>query len=220
MGVRAGQGFGQNKPKRMPCPECSKRGVTGWAAGPTGISRYCQYCQASWGEAGWDLALRRQGGPEPLTPDARIRDLFGRYWDLAFREGKTGVNQAEAANALLHSLEQELARAAGGLAHPAQALQWRARALAQAQSETMPPMSAAGARQWWFEKGVFAVTPRPVQPVDAVQCWIAATIEGISVRDQQAAGAADPAELSYRWFFEGVDAAIGARSWLPALTAK
>lgn len=53
MGVRAGQGFGVAKRKRLSCPACQKRGVTQWVAGPTGLVRYCQYCQGSWGQAGW-----------------------------------------------------------------------------------------------------------------------------------------------------------------------
>jgi hypothetical protein len=56
MGVRAGQGFGIKKPKRKLCPCCGKRGVSQWKATSSGLMRYCQYCQASWGEAGWELA--------------------------------------------------------------------------------------------------------------------------------------------------------------------
>lgn len=58
MGVRAGQGFGARKPKRLKCPECGKLGVTQWKASPSGPSRYCQFCQASWGEAGWHQAKK------------------------------------------------------------------------------------------------------------------------------------------------------------------
>lgn len=45
MGVRAGQGFGQKKPKRQPCTNCGKRGMTTWKATPHGVlNRGCQYC--------------------------------------------------------------------------------------------------------------------------------------------------------------------------------
>jgi hypothetical protein len=57
MGVRAGQGYGVAKPKRRACPECSKHGVTQWRPTGAGLERHCQFCQASWGEAGWKLAL-------------------------------------------------------------------------------------------------------------------------------------------------------------------
>lgn len=60
MGVRAGQGYGAKKPKRHLCPCCGKNGVTQWKATASGLMRYCQYCQASWGEAGWELALNQQ----------------------------------------------------------------------------------------------------------------------------------------------------------------
>lgn len=60
MGVRAGQGFGAKKPKRQMCPCCEKRGVSQWKATASGRMRYCQYCQMSWGEAGWELALGQQ----------------------------------------------------------------------------------------------------------------------------------------------------------------
>jgi len=68
MGVRAGQGFGQSKPKRRLCPDCSKRGVTGWKASAAGLHRYCCYCQSSWGEAGWALANQ----PAPESPPAPL----------------------------------------------------------------------------------------------------------------------------------------------------
>lgn len=64
MGVRAGQGFGQKKPKRLTCPDCKKLGVTQWKPTPVGLVRHCQYCQSSWGEAGWRLmseGRQRQG---------------------------------------------------------------------------------------------------------------------------------------------------------------
>lgn len=56
MGVRAGQGYGQTKPKRRRCPDCQKQGVTQWRATGAGLMRYCQYCQMSWGEASWKIA--------------------------------------------------------------------------------------------------------------------------------------------------------------------
>lgn len=56
MGVRAGQGYGQAKPKRRHCPQCQKHGVTQWKATDSGLVRHCQYCQMSWGEEGWRLA--------------------------------------------------------------------------------------------------------------------------------------------------------------------
>ena len=56
MGVRAGQDYAESKPKRLLCPSCSKRGVTQWRPTDVGLMRYCQYCQATWGEAAWRFA--------------------------------------------------------------------------------------------------------------------------------------------------------------------
>lgn len=64
MGIRAGQGYGQPKPKRRLCPECGKRGVTQWQATEFGLVRHCQYCQASWSQVGWDSAKK----VEPVKP--------------------------------------------------------------------------------------------------------------------------------------------------------
>ena len=51
MGVRAGQGYGAAKPKRMMCPRCGKQGLKLWraVAGAAGASvfRDCQYCNGS-----------------------------------------------------------------------------------------------------------------------------------------------------------------------------
>lgn len=58
MGTRAGQGYGVRKPQRLKCPTCGKQGVTQWKAGPVGLFRYCQFCQASWGESGWSLTQK------------------------------------------------------------------------------------------------------------------------------------------------------------------
>lgn len=69
MGVRAGQGYGVPKPKRVKCPECKKQGVTQWRATGVGLMRYCQYCQASWGEAGWKLA---QGIADHITHPFKV----------------------------------------------------------------------------------------------------------------------------------------------------
>ena len=65
MGVRAGQGFGSSKPKRMRCPQCKKKGVTSGKPIPSDILRYCQYCQASWGDAAWRVvgSQCRDSGP-------------------------------------------------------------------------------------------------------------------------------------------------------------
>lgn len=63
MGVRAGQGYGATKPKRLECPACGKKGVTQWKATAHGLVRGCQYCQASWGEAGWELAMKLNAMP-------------------------------------------------------------------------------------------------------------------------------------------------------------
>lgn len=57
MGVRAGQGFGVPKSRRLRCPDCTRRGVTRWQATAAGLMRYCQLCQASWGFEGWRLAM-------------------------------------------------------------------------------------------------------------------------------------------------------------------
>lgn len=68
MGVRAGQGFGTPKPKRHPCPTCQKKGVTQWQPTSAGLMRYCQYCQDSWGEAGWGAALQTSRTAERKQP--------------------------------------------------------------------------------------------------------------------------------------------------------
>lgn len=72
MGVRAGQGFGQKKPSRALCPVCAKHGVTQWKATPDGLMRYCQYCQQSWGEAGWRLAVELE---KRLADSPAVRTL-------------------------------------------------------------------------------------------------------------------------------------------------
>lgn len=83
MGVRSGQGFGAAKPKRQLCPECGKRGVTGWVASADGLCRHCQFCQASWGEAGWKLAkeLSAQAPAAPKAPRTLTLALNGVYFD-------------------------------------------------------------------------------------------------------------------------------------------
>lgn len=80
MGVRAGQGYGVAKPKRLPCPECGKKGVTQWKATAHGRVRGCQYCQASWGEAGWALATgKKTHETHPFKVEARMDGrLVGR----------------------------------------------------------------------------------------------------------------------------------------------
>lgn len=121
MGIRAGQGYGVAKPKRAQCPDCGKHGVTGWKASPSGLYRHCQYCQQAWGEAGWALAM---GTPSegraplptaaPMSPRLAIRtqvtELMGRYWGLAYREGKEDVNLADDANQVLDELGNALTR--------------------------------------------------------------------------------------------------------------
>jgi hypothetical protein len=62
MGVRAGQGYGQHKPKRQLCPHCGKRGVGVWHVGEYGtVYRECQYCMHCWGTEGWKHALKLKG---------------------------------------------------------------------------------------------------------------------------------------------------------------
>lgn len=83
MGIRAGQGFGAVKPKRKVCPQCGKRGVTDWQATPAGLARHCQYCQAAWGEAGWNLALAQSPAQSPMPQGDRVLTLAlkGVYFD-------------------------------------------------------------------------------------------------------------------------------------------
>ena len=42
--------------------------------------------------------------------DPPVMELIGKYWDLGFTEGKTGVNQADAANEVLHQISRALAQ--------------------------------------------------------------------------------------------------------------
>lgn len=42
------------------------------------------------------------------APNPRVMELIGRYWDLGFTEGKTGINQADAANEVLRKIRDEL----------------------------------------------------------------------------------------------------------------
>ncbi|VVG70920.1 hypothetical protein PAP18089_01892 [Pandoraea apista] len=57
MGIRAGQGYGVPKPKRLRCPGCGRKGVSQWKLAPAnGWFRECQYCGMSWGEASWKIA--------------------------------------------------------------------------------------------------------------------------------------------------------------------
>lgn len=72
MGVRAGQGFGAAKPKRLRCPSCGKRGVTQWRVTPSGCVRHCQFCHASWGEDGWRQAL---AAADHAAPHISAQDL-------------------------------------------------------------------------------------------------------------------------------------------------
>ena len=41
--------------------------------------------------------------------DPPVMDLIGKYWDLAYTEGTTGVSQGNAANELLHQIRRALA---------------------------------------------------------------------------------------------------------------
>lgn len=51
--------------------------------------------------------------PDPTAtlpaPDPLVMELIGQYWDLGFTEGKTGVNQSDAANKVLHEIRVRLA---------------------------------------------------------------------------------------------------------------
>jgi len=51
------------------------------------------------------------GGAVPAEVRAKVEDLFGEYWELAFKEASTGIAQSDAANLLLHKLHQLLAAA-------------------------------------------------------------------------------------------------------------
>lgn len=42
------------------------------------------------------------------APNPRVMELIGRYWDLGFTEGKTGINQSDAANEVLCQIRDEL----------------------------------------------------------------------------------------------------------------
>lgn len=68
MGIRKGQGYGVPKSKRARCPDCKKKGVSQWKLSPYGHGWYreCQYCGASWKEAGWALATAKN------TADATV----------------------------------------------------------------------------------------------------------------------------------------------------
>ena len=45
--------------------------------------------------------------PQPLANET-LEELLGQYWDAAYKEGKTGIPQSTAANAILHKLRQLL----------------------------------------------------------------------------------------------------------------
>ncbi|PKO57736.1 MAG: hypothetical protein CVU24_18415 [Betaproteobacteria bacterium HGW-Betaproteobacteria-18] len=64
MGVRRGQGYGVAKPKRARCPECGKKGVKQWYVTSRGIFRDCQYCQHTWGELSWAIAIASRIKPQ------------------------------------------------------------------------------------------------------------------------------------------------------------
>lgn len=55
MGVRAGQGYGVSKPKRLICPKCGKKGVGQWKVVPGNQVRSCQYCVATWTTLTWQI---------------------------------------------------------------------------------------------------------------------------------------------------------------------
>ena len=39
------------------CPECGKKGVKQWYVTAHGLYRDCQYCQHTWGELSWKIAI-------------------------------------------------------------------------------------------------------------------------------------------------------------------
>lgn len=71
--------------------------------------------------AGWDASmeaidfvLSRVAAPQAPpaavpASDPPVMDLIGRYWDLAYTEGKTGVSQGDAAGEVLHKIRCALA---------------------------------------------------------------------------------------------------------------
>lgn len=58
------------------------------------------------------IGCLRLAPPAAAVPasDPPVMELIGKYWDLGFTEGKTGVNQADAANELLHQIRRALAQ--------------------------------------------------------------------------------------------------------------
>jgi hypothetical protein len=71
MDVRAGQGFGEPKPKRALCPECGKKGVKQWCVTAHGLHRDCQYCQHTWGELSWKIAISSRAESAAGAQEAR-----------------------------------------------------------------------------------------------------------------------------------------------------
>lgn len=60
-------------------------------------------------------AIGDRGTEPPAAPavpasDPPVMELIGKYWDLGFTEGKTGVNQADAANEVLRQIRRALAQ--------------------------------------------------------------------------------------------------------------
>lgn len=88
MGVRAGQGYGTTKPKRLVCPDCGKKGVSQWKATAHGLVRGCQYCQASWGEAGWALYQSSKQDVEQPKAKAVITRKKDRGWSIVEVNGE------------------------------------------------------------------------------------------------------------------------------------
>lgn len=90
MGVRAGQCYGRNKPKRLYCPKCGKKGVCPAKPTQVGLLRECRYCMATWvGDDAWkearaavEVDVRRFVDFNP--------DPFGRRWIVGPGEQRQG----------------------------------------------------------------------------------------------------------------------------------
>jgi hypothetical protein len=108
MGMRAGQGFGRQKPKRLRCPDCAKKGVTQpkLCVGAVTASwvRDCQYCGGSWTELGWEVAKKTPAEAAHLS----------HPWKVEAREYRNDVRRSVLIGRAMFKTREEAAQFADG----------------------------------------------------------------------------------------------------------